>query len=76
MTAKRMHDVVKSGKEKLDKIGEILDLLKKKIEAGASYVGAVIEAATKVTDYLKSKKQESKKTLKQRGKKIIAEIKK
>ena len=59
-TAKRMHDVVKSGKDKLDKIGDILDLAKQKINDGASYVGALIEGVIKVADYFKKDGVEEK----------------
>lgn len=56
MTTKRVHDTVKATKEKVDKVGEILELAKNKIESGASYVGAVVEAIVKLTDYFKKKK--------------------
>ena len=67
-TAKRMHDVIKSGKDKLDKVGEILDLAKQKITDGASYFGAVIEGVIKLADHFK--KDEVKEKAK-RVKKIL-----
>ncbi len=56
MTAKRVNDTAKSAKEKLDKIGEIIDLAKTKINEGASYVGAVVEGVVRLSEHFREKK--------------------
>ncbi len=54
-TTKRINDTVKSAKDKIDRVGEVIDLLKKKINEGASYVGAMVEGVIKLSEYFKER---------------------
>lgn len=70
MTFKRVNDVTLGLKAKIDKIGEILDLVKKKINDGAAYAGIAFEAFNKVLGHFGSKKQKSKKNTTKTGQAI------
>ncbi|NQU77091.1 hypothetical protein HQ544_00145 [Candidatus Falkowbacteria bacterium] len=65
MTAKRVNDTVKATKDKIDKIGELIELLKTKINEGASYVGAMVEGVIKLSEYFKGREDDKKTTPRQ-----------
>ncbi len=64
--------IVKSVKEKIDKVDELLNLVKEKVEHSATYLALMVEGVGKLIDYLKERKSkgEEESTKKSRGKKI------
>ena len=60
MTTKRINDTVRAAKDKIDKVGEIIDIVKKKVQEGASYMGAVVEGVIKLAEHFKKDGVEEK----------------
>ena len=69
--------VIKSVKEKLEKVDELINLIKDKVEHSTTYLGVIVNGVGKIIDYIKDKKDKDSKSepvKKSRSKKIkIAE---
>ncbi len=48
--------VIKIIQDKIEKVDELIDLLREKIEHSATYLGLIVEGVTKITEYFKSRK--------------------
>lgn len=66
-----VRSVIKSVKEKLEKVDELINLVKEKVEHSATYLGVIVEGVGKIIDYVKEKKSKEEGTSKKsRGRKI------
>ncbi len=67
-----VRSVVKSAHEKLEKVDELINLIKDKVEHSATYLGVIVEGVGKIIDFLKERKSKSKDepVKKSRGRKI------
>lgn len=54
----KMRRLVKSIQEKVEKVDEIINLVKDKIEHSATYLGVIVEGVGKLVSYFKEKKNQ------------------
>ena len=68
----QMRNLIKSVKEKINKVDELINLIKEKVEHSATYLGVMVAGIEKIVDYVKERKNknETGSQKKSRSKKI------
>jgi len=51
--------IIKAIQQKVEKVDEVIDLVKSKIESSATYLGLIVEGVGKLVDYFKTKQSSS-----------------
>lgn len=58
LAVKEVTDLVTSAKEKLERLGKLLEAVEEKIKHSASYLPLLFKGVTELIEYLKKKKEE------------------
>ena len=69
VVAKRAKDITDEVVDKIEKIGQIIDIVKSKLEPTASQLFALVQGAKKVADYFHAKTAKKKTTKKSKKQK-------
>lgn len=51
--------IIKSVQEKIEKVDEVINLVKDKVEHSATYLGLIVEGVSKLVQYFKDKREDT-----------------